>query len=174
MFIRVLELGAGTGTLGIFLAMHGAHVDLTDLPACCDLLQWNIDANRALALAEGDEIPLQIRAAPLDWTQPVPEGLRTECPYDLVVASDVIYAPRLQAPFFRTLCQLSSARTQVVLGYEAYVEQFEETDFYHMLRGTFSCASVPLPKEVSRGCDVYLLQRVEEDLSRRRTSENPS
>lgn len=167
---RILELGAGTGTLGILLAMHGAMVDVTDLPVCCELLQWNIDANRT-AFSEREEKPLRVRAVGLDWTQPLPAELRQQqqeaeedLRYDFVVASDVLYMPRLHEPFFRTLSQITTEGTTVVLGYEAYAEEFEETEFYGMLRGIFICEAVPLPKEVSRGCDVFLLQRVKQDL----------
>lgn len=42
---RVVELGAGTGLVGMLLARLGASVVLTDLKEMLPLLQDNVDAN---------------------------------------------------------------------------------------------------------------------------------
>lgn len=66
----VLELGSGTGVVGITAAACGAHVVLTDLPQALGLLQANIARNRQLIETSGGSA----RHAVLDWAankQPV-------------------------------------------------------------------------------------------------------
>ena len=156
---RILVLGAGTGTLGIFLALHGAVVDVSDLPSCLDLLQRNVLANLPALPAHAC-----VTAVALDWTQPLPEPL-LHVTYDIIIGSDVIYSPRLHEPLYRTLQAVArDGRTRVVLGYEGYVEDFGESGFCGLLEGAFTHEKVPVPRGASLGCDVILLQRVEEHL----------
>jgi predicted nicotinamide N-methyase len=69
---RVLELGAGTGLVGIALAMHGADVELTDLPQLQQLMIDNIKLtyNRYVAINR-EERPTgvcgQLSAHILQW-----------------------------------------------------------------------------------------------------------
>lgn len=46
--LRVLELGAGTGLVGLTFAVCGAKVVLTELPAALPLLQHNVNANASV------------------------------------------------------------------------------------------------------------------------------
>lgn len=50
---HVLEVGAGTGLVGIALAALGARVTLTDQAPVLDLLQYNVDANAATVREKG-------------------------------------------------------------------------------------------------------------------------
>ncbi len=60
---RVLELGAGTGMLGIALAMAGADVTMTDLAHITPLTVENIDKNST-------GIKGQCRAVSYKWGEP--------------------------------------------------------------------------------------------------------
>ena len=57
---RVLELGAGTGVVGLSLARRGAAVMLTDKAACLPLIEQNIGNN---ATGVGNRVDVM----PLDW-----------------------------------------------------------------------------------------------------------
>ncbi|KAJ8599596.1 hypothetical protein CTAYLR_004712 [Chrysophaeum taylorii] len=117
--LRVIELGAGSGTLGIGLAALGAHVVLTD-PAIdvvldndvetntLDLLQGNVDRNRAVV---GD----RAKVAPLVWGDA--GHLRALAPsdFDLVVAADVLYNPDNYDALAATLATFN---TRAVIGYQ--------------------------------------------------------
>ena len=74
---RILEIGAGLGIVGIYAALCGHRVTITDI---------NEDAllfARANALLNG--IP-DTRVMKLDWTNAV-----VDSPYDLIVGSEVVY-----------------------------------------------------------------------------------
>lgn len=76
----VIELGSGTGFVGLSLAKLGAsRVLLTDLPQRLPLLRRNIDANG------GDGLPVDTTA--LAWGATV----AVEPSWDLIVATDVTY-----------------------------------------------------------------------------------
>ncbi|XP_033756891.1 protein-lysine methyltransferase METTL21D-like isoform X2 [Pecten maximus] len=44
--LDVVEVGAGTGVLGVYAAAYGANVTVTDLPEFLPLMNLNIDTNR--------------------------------------------------------------------------------------------------------------------------------
>ena len=93
--MKALELGSGTGLVGIACAaVLGAKVTLTDLPEIVPNLQYNVDKSSHLSRAG----LMQVKV--LDWTcPPVPESEEEKFP--LVLAADALY---------------SSAHPELVLG----------------------------------------------------------
>lgn len=82
--LRVLELGAGTGLPGIVAAARGAHVVQTDRQELVlHLCRLNAQRNGAPMILH------QIA----DWTE-----WRDADRYDLILGSDILYAPGLHAP----------------------------------------------------------------------------
>lgn len=83
---RILELGSGTGLVGLSAAgMWDVPVLLTDLPEIMPNLQRNVDANRAILKSRVD-------VAVLDWRDDA--GGRRECEkFDVILAADPIYSP---------------------------------------------------------------------------------
>lgn len=83
---RVLELGSGTGLVGLAAAgTWDVPVLLTDLPEIVPNLRRNVDANRAILNGEVD-------VAVLDWRDNA--GGREESEkFDVVLAADPIYSP---------------------------------------------------------------------------------
>ncbi|KFY78796.1 hypothetical protein V499_02112 [Pseudogymnoascus sp. VKM F-103] len=81
----VLELGAGTGLLGLAAAaLWGTEVVMTDLPAIVPNLERNVVANEGAIGEHGGSAKTDI----LDWSCMGP-GQR----YDLVIAADPLYDP---------------------------------------------------------------------------------
>ncbi|KAJ8290498.1 hypothetical protein GJAV_G00013650 [Gymnothorax javanicus] len=78
----VLELGSGTGVVGLMAATLGAHVTVTDLEELHQLLQINIRDNKAL-VSSGS-----IAAKVLKWGEDVTEFLP---PPDYILMADCIY-----------------------------------------------------------------------------------
>ena len=110
---RVIELGAGIGTVGTYLAAVGAQVLLTDLPTLVEnAIDCNLSINAKITAAdhnvctyENDEIPSWMEShgcrifngwaasAALDWSVAVSDQLtklQSES-IDLIVASDVVF-----------------------------------------------------------------------------------
>ena len=103
--LRCLELGSGTGVVGLALSRWGASsVVLTDLPHMLPTLNTNIGANQLL---EREDAAPSVRAAVLDWNNPqtgiTEAALSSGEAFNLVVAADVIYSKTAVKPFLSTL-----------------------------------------------------------------------
>ncbi|KFY87385.1 hypothetical protein V498_07194 [Pseudogymnoascus sp. VKM F-4517 (FW-2822)] len=81
----VLELGSGTGLLGLAAAaLWGAKVVMTDLPAIVPNLTRNVEANEGAVGVHGGSARTDV----LDWSS------MTRGPeFDLVIAADSLYEP---------------------------------------------------------------------------------
>lgn len=99
---KVLELGSGTGLVGLAMAGLGADVVLTDLPSIYANLTRNAEANTSLLEQNGGTV----RTGVLDWTNPssctlYPHGtINTDGAgealigrFPLILAADSLYSP---------------------------------------------------------------------------------
>jgi methylase of polypeptide subunit release factors len=77
--LNVLELGSGTGALGLYCSkcMGVKHVTMTDLSANLPLIENNTEKNSPTE---------NITICPLDWTQELDKGLTG---YDLIIGTDL-------------------------------------------------------------------------------------
>lgn len=101
--VRVLELGAGTGLVGIAAAAaFGAHVDLTDLPEICENLAYNCQKNERLIHECGGSTT----AFPLDWSDlPPKENLSIDDKYSVILAADPLYSPQHPVMLTNAICR---------------------------------------------------------------------
>ncbi|KAJ8316924.1 hypothetical protein KUTeg_004828 [Tegillarca granosa] len=102
----MIEIGAGTGIVGIVAATFGAHVRITDLSEFVSLMQMNIDANKKLIT--GSAI-----AECLVWGK-----TEVTSTYDYVLLADCIYYDESTKPLVDTIEKLCSKDTQVLCCYE--------------------------------------------------------
>jgi len=115
---RVLELGSGTGLVGMAAAaVFGATVTLTDVPEIECNLKRNIDANRHVAKRSGGTTCSGV----LDWRHPdvitLREGPHESERYPVVLAADSIYSeehPQLLVQTIETWLA-KDARARVVI-----------------------------------------------------------
>lgn len=142
--LRALELGSGTGLVGMALAaVHGASVLLTDLPEIEANLSRNVEQNKNAIAKLGGEV----RTAVLDWSNPADLVLSdSDFPSDksesketsvekfpLIVAADSIYSaehpPMLVGAIDTWLSKESHARVVMEMprreGYQAELEDLK-------------------------------------------------
>lgn len=96
---RVLELGSGTGLVGLAMAALGASVILTDLPSICSNLARNAKDNSKVVSQNGGST----RTAILDWIDPTScqlysdgdddDGRALAAKFPIILAADSLYSP---------------------------------------------------------------------------------
>ncbi|KAJ9284695.1 hypothetical protein DTO280E4_8245 [Paecilomyces variotii] len=90
--LRALELGAGTGLVGLsFAALRGpaASIHLTDLPAIVPNLSHNVGLNSEL-LSKADSV---VTTGVLDWSVAPESPPTSDERYDIILAADPLYSP---------------------------------------------------------------------------------
>ena len=115
---RVLELGSGSGAVGLSLRRMGAAtVELTDVAETLPLLRLNARRNGMAAVeaaaveAETALVDSSVRVGTLQWQAPLPARLHREPP-QLVVGSDIVYgvSEKAELPLVRTLARFAALR----------------------------------------------------------------
>ncbi|CAE8598220.1 unnamed protein product, partial [Polarella glacialis] len=106
--LRVVEVGAGCGLLGLALARLGCDVLLTEQPLALPNLKANTKASNTAAQVAGGS---KAKAAQLSWgDQADVTAVCAEGPFDLVVGTDVVFATRLVRPLLETIAELLKAQ----------------------------------------------------------------
>lgn len=104
---NVIELGSGTGIVGIVASFCGAKkVLLTDLPSLMSLMQKNIEANEK-------NISGVAKALPLTWGEEIPPTIKsfdTEC----ILIADCVYYESAVRPLAQSVVDIMSGRDQSV------------------------------------------------------------
>ena len=152
---HVVDVGAGTGVVGLVASSLGANVTLTDLPRILPLLEEGISANRELI--ENTQHYKEnhfIRALPLKWgnksdvNEVCLKTIKNEKyvggPPDLILVSDCVYFEESLAPLIFTLRELvkaSNSSAPILLSYEVrdYSEKKKKVkeDFFSLAERYF-------------------------------------
>ncbi|XP_043930222.1 protein-lysine methyltransferase METTL21D [Protopterus annectens] len=147
----VVEIGSGTGIVGIMAATLGANVTVTDLEELQDLLTRNIEENKHL-------ITGSIEAKVLKWGEKKASGLG--CP-DYVLMADCIYYEESLEPLIETLKELVGPETCIICCYEERTmginPQIQEA-FFEILKLHFDVEKIPIEKhdEEYRSEDIHI------------------
>ncbi|XP_062921658.1 protein-lysine methyltransferase METTL21D [Mobula hypostoma] len=149
---NVVELGSGTGVVGLMASTLGANVILTDLEELQDLLNINIKDNKHLVTGS-------IQAKVLKWGETV-KGLPSEPDYILV--ADCIYYEQSLEPLLKTIKDISGNKTAIILCYEERTMGNNpkiESQFFELLQIDFEIEEVPLEQqdEEYRSEDIHVL-----------------
>ncbi|KAI2449912.1 hypothetical protein LOY86_005403 [Ophidiomyces ophidiicola] len=89
--LRVLELGAGTGLVGLsFASLWGANstVHLTDLPEIVPNLSHNVSMNKDIMLSTGASVTTGV----LDWSLKKGMDIGNQEKYQVILAADPLYS----------------------------------------------------------------------------------
>ncbi|KAF9284592.1 hypothetical protein BGZ68_004566 [Mortierella alpina] len=105
-----LELGAGTGLVGIAVAVAYPElsVESTDLDEALALMQQNVDANQALLPNNNMKVGF------LDWAE---KGRKVD-PVEILLLADVVYNDLSHEFLLQTVLDYSDERTKILLGYK--------------------------------------------------------
>ncbi|CAE8620184.1 unnamed protein product, partial [Polarella glacialis] len=112
---RVLELGAGTGLVGLVAAALGAkEVVLTDLASGLPLLRRNVERNKAGCLIEP-------KVTELRWGREAAMQAVKEGTFDVVVGCEIIYQHDAETAtaLAETMCQLVGQEVEVEVDLDA-------------------------------------------------------
>lgn len=128
---KAVELGAGVGVVGTYLAAIGAQVLITDLPTIVEnAIDVNLERNKHIEFKYDDDVDVDDNscnscptwlqphglnigrgwadATAVDWVQPLEEQLTEEqstC-LDFIVASDVVFLKEMLSSLFDTVAAL--------------------------------------------------------------------
>uniref|UniRef100_A0A8C6SYT6 Valosin containing protein lysine (K) methyltransferase n=1 Tax=Neogobius melanostomus TaxID=47308 RepID=A0A8C6SYT6_9GOBI len=138
---RVVELGAGTGAVGLMAATLGANVVVTDLEELQTLLDLNIQEN--LDLVNTGSITAKV----LKWGEDVSDFM----PYPhYILMADCIYYEQSVVPLVETLKLLAGPETCVICCYEQRTEGVNpkiEKRFFELLKQSFTSEEIPLDQQ---------------------------
>ncbi|XP_038191685.1 protein-lysine methyltransferase METTL21D [Arvicola amphibius] len=147
----VLELGSGTGAVGLMAATLGADVVVTDLAELQDLLKMNINMNKHLVTGS-------VQAKVLKWG----EELEDVTSPDYILMADCIYYEESLEPLLKTLKDLSGSETCIICCYEQRTMGKNpeiEKKYFELLQLDFDFEEVPLDKhdEEYRSEDIHII-----------------
>ncbi|XP_028277056.1 protein N-lysine methyltransferase METTL21A-like [Parambassis ranga] len=145
---RAIELGAGTGLVGIVAALLGAQVTITDREPALDFLSANVEANLPT------DSQRSVLVSELTWG----EGLERYPAggFDLVLGADIVYLEDTFVPLLHTMEHLCSDTTVVLLACKIRYER--DTNFLSMLKERFTVEEVSYDKQ--RDIHVYKALKV--------------
>ncbi|XP_042535014.1 protein N-lysine methyltransferase METTL21A [Dipodomys spectabilis] len=137
-----VELGAGTGLVGIVAALLGAHVTVTDRKVALEFLKSNVQAN----------LPPHIRTKAvvkeLTWGQNL--GSFSPGEFDLILGADIIYLEETFTDLLHTLEYLCSNHSVILLACRIRYER--DNNFLAMLERRFTVSKVYYDSEK----DIYI------------------
>lgn len=140
---RCVELGCGLGLVSLAAAAAGGRVTATDwAPDSVTLLERNAERNG-----------LKVEALCVDWSAPDP--LVARAPWDLVLASDVLYEARNGVALLPLLPRLVDARGEIWL---ADPGRKEAGPFLDRAAETFTIDTRPA-KEIPQGAIHHMRLR---------------
>lgn len=113
---RVVELGCGTGVVGVTMACLGAQVVLTDRQSILKHAQHNINSNDKLIQAAGGSAAVLT----LEWGSPSVASSPELQQVHVIAGADLIYAQKDITPLCATLRELlaENAHCDILIGHK--------------------------------------------------------
>ncbi|XP_048474771.1 EEF1A lysine methyltransferase 3 [Rhincodon typus] len=127
---KVIELGAGTGIVGILAVLLGGDVTITDLPQALKQIENNVLANIPSSCAH------RCQVCALSWGN---NHSHFPTDYDFVLGSDIVYLPETYASLIHTLQHLSAQRATIYLSSKMRREHATVFFYEEILPQHFQC-----------------------------------
>lgn len=142
-----VELGAGTGLVGIVAALLGAHVTITDRKVALEFLKSNVEANLP------PHIQPKVVVKELTWGQNLDSFSPGE--FDLILGADIIYLEDTFTDLLQTLVHLCSNKSVILLACRIRYER--DNNFLTMLERQFTVSKVHYDPE--KDVHIYKAQK---------------
>ncbi|KAK7061456.1 putative methyltransferase-domain-containing protein [Favolaschia claudopus] len=124
----VLELGSGTGLVGLVAAMLGGIVCITDQAPLLAIMRENVELNKLSALCAVNE---------LNWGEPIPANIPVP---DVILAADCVYFEPAFPLLVQTLSDLVGDNTEVLFCYKK--RRKADKRFFALLKKKFQWTDV--------------------------------
>ncbi|TFK74502.1 hypothetical protein BDN72DRAFT_759811 [Pluteus cervinus] len=132
----ILELGSGTGLVGLVAAKLGCpSVWITDQAPLLDIMNRNIHLNN---LSES------VKAVELNWGTPIPHPNDSPPNPDLILAADCVYFEPTFPLLVQTLSDLSTSSTEILFCYKK--RRKADKRFFTLLKKQFTWEEVHDPE----------------------------
>ncbi|KAI0217401.1 Protein N-lysine methyltransferase METTL21A [Lamellibrachia satsuma] len=146
---RVLELGAGTGLVGIFSGMLGGDVAITDRAMALKILKSNVNKNLATTERE-----LSVSVEELDWGKNMDTFSQRK--FDILLGADIIYIEETFPLLLTTLQQLTKCDTKLLLSCKIRYDR--DTRFLDMMKKSFLVEEVLY--DAARDIHIYSAKKI--------------
>lgn len=147
-----VELGAGCGLVGLVTWLLGARVTLTDLEGTLEHTRKCLDSNTQNV---PNKVPSDIEAQVLLW------GGATDhiaTPVDVILGSDIVYQPDYLDDLVKTLEDLSTPDTIILISYKK--RGLGEEVFFDKMKKSFKCSEMSRDKFPKDFCQSpYVIYR---------------
>lgn len=134
---NVLELGSGTGLVGLAAGVLGAHVWITDQAPLLAIMSRNVEMNN---------LSHCVSVMELNWGEPLPSGLPR---FDIILAADCVYFEPAFPLLVQTLDDLASrGNPEILFCYKK--RRKADKRFFTMLKKKFRWSEVDDDPEKER------------------------
>ncbi|XP_072423042.1 EEF1A lysine methyltransferase 3-like isoform X2 [Chiloscyllium punctatum] len=147
---KVIELGAGTGIVGILAVLLGGDVTITDLPQALKQIENNVLANIPSSCAH------RSRVRALSWGS---NHSHFPTDYDFVLGSDIVYLPETYTSLIHTLRHLSAQRATIYLSSKMRREHATVSFYEEILPQHFQCQL--LHRNEEKNINLYKITKKE-------------
>ncbi|XP_067894310.1 EEF1A lysine methyltransferase 3-like [Heterodontus francisci] len=135
---KVIELGAGTGIVGILAALLGGNVTITDKPKSLMQIRNNVYINIPPVCRN------RLKVRPLVWGE---DDANFPTDYDFILGSDIVYQSDAYPDLVDTLLHLSSEHTTIYLATEFRTDNGSLAFHEVLLTEYFNCGIVDTSKD---------------------------